>query len=283
MEEQRRIADFLDDQVARIDCIHAQRLSQIDLLRELTVSRISAWTNADAVRVRLKTVVYEVDERAGREVDASELLSVSIHLGVVPRAKITDDEPRSDSLANYKVVRPGDIVLNRMRAFQGGVGVAATEGVCSPDYAVIRPRIPDLSDYLHYVFRADWFVGEMSSRLRGIGSVDQGTVRTPRINVEDLLDIPIPMPEPDIRQDLVDRCERLQNETRALIEQTNSIIALLEERKRAVITAAVTGELDVTTARPIGVEKWVPNVSASVDTAVSEQASAKEASIGGIG
>jgi hypothetical protein len=48
-----------------------------------------------------------------------------------------------------------------------------------------------------------------------------------------------------------------------------------------VITAAVTGELDVTTARPIGVGKWVPNVGASIDNAAPAQAQAP--SIGGIG
>jgi len=57
--------------------------------------------------------------------------------------------------------------------------------------------------------------------------------------------------------------------------------SLLEERKRAVITAAVTGELDVTSARPIGVGKWVPNVGASVDNATAGRAQAP--SIGGIG
>ena len=53
----------------------------------------------------------------------------------------------------------------------------------------------------------------------------------------------------------------------------------LEERQRALITVAVTGELDVTTARPIGMGKWVPNVGAGVDAPLVGQASG----IGGIG
>ena len=59
--------------------------------------------------------------------------------------------------------------------------------------------------------------------------------------------------------------------------------SLLEERKRAVITAAVTGELDVTTARPIGVGKWVPNVGAGIDNTAPDQVPEQAPSVGGIG
>jgi len=66
----------------------------------------------------------------------------------------------------------------------------------------------------------------------------------------------------------------------ALADAHLAALQLLEDRKRAVITAAVTGELDVTTARPIGVGKWVPNVGASVGSATASPA--KAPSIGGI-
>lgn len=143
--------------------------------------------------VPLKRFCSEVDVRAGG--DQPPLLSVSIHRGVVPRSQFTDDQPRADDLSNYKLCEPSDVVLNRMRAFQGAIGVSHMRGIVSPDYLVLRPSSGVLSAYLHYAFRSQWFVGEMTSRIRGIGSTELGTVRTPRINASDLLGIELALPD----------------------------------------------------------------------------------------
>lgn len=145
-----------------------------------------------ATAVRVKQLCLPTDERASGNL--LPLLSVSIHHGVVPRSSLTSDEPRADDLANYKVCRAGDLVLNRMRAFQGAVGVSSAPGLVSPDYLVLRPCPGVDPNWLHHLFRSGSFVGEMIARLRGIGGTDLGTVRTPRINADDLADIRVWMP-----------------------------------------------------------------------------------------
>ncbi|MEV8015306.1 hypothetical protein AB0O76_02880 [Streptomyces sp. NPDC086554] len=110
------------------------------------------------------------------------------------RDTLTDDLPRAEDLSNYKLCEPGDIVLNRMRAFQGAIGISLQRGLVSPDYLVLRPSPHVDPRYLHHLFRSTWFVGEMVSRLRGIGNTENGAVRTPRINPEDLGDIPVSFP-----------------------------------------------------------------------------------------
>lgn len=139
--------------------------------------------------IPLRYLVEEIDERSGAELP---LLSVSIHLGVRRRDEITDDEPRADTLDTYKRCRRGDVVVNRMRAFQGALGVAPIDGLVSPDYAVLRPSDAADARFVAYVLRSPWGVAEMTSRLRGIGGVASGVVRTPRVNVADLFDIRIP-------------------------------------------------------------------------------------------
>ena len=249
LDVQRRIADFLDDQVTRIDRAVQLRRQQTELVRQRLVGRIEEETcHPGDPRVRLKSQVREVDERIGCEVDPGELLSVSIHLGVVPRSQVTDDLPRAESLANYKVVKEGDIVLNRMRAFQGAVGVAHRSGIVSPDYAVLRAGSSCDSGYLHHLFRAPWFVGEMTSRLRGIGSVEQGNVRTPRVNVEDLLMTMVPLPGLATQRRRRWDLDRESGQTERCIDNLEKAGSLLAERKRSLITAAVTGEFDVFTA-----------------------------------
>lgn len=180
--------------------------------------------------VRLKYMVDEVDERAGdRELP---MLSVSIHRGVVPREDISDKPTRADDCSLYKVVRPGDLALNRMRAFQGAVGLVRTVGIVSPDYTVLRSTNAAPA-FLHHLFRSHWFIGEMAKRVRGIGSVDQGNVRTPRVNFEDLRDIEVEAPVVPVQRAIAG----------FLDAETERIDGLLSRRRRQA--SAVAERLDV--------------------------------------
>lgn len=182
--------------------------------------------------LRLKHVCTVVDLRAGSR--RLPLLAVSIHHGVVPRDQLTDDEPRATDLSAYRLCEPGDIVLNRMRAFQGAIGMASVRGLVSPDYLVLRPRQRALGRYLHYLFRSTEFVGEMIARLRGIGSTDTGTVRTPRINAEDLLDIDVRLPPIDEQQATADYLDRETTRINALVGSKQRAIALYAERRTSL-------------------------------------------------
>ena len=189
--------------------------------------------------LRLKHVCDVIDVRAGSH--RPTLLAVSIHRGVVPREELTEDEPRADDLGMYRLCESGDIVLNRMRAFQGAVGMAPMRGLVSPDYLVLRPRQHALGRYLHYLFRSSEFVGQMVARLRGIGSTDTGTVRTPRINAEDLLDISVRLPPIDEQRAIANYLDREAAEIDSLIAAKEQLLALADERLRAWTFEALEG------------------------------------------
>lgn len=110
------------------------------------------------------------------------------------RDAITDADPRADDLSNYKVCLTGDLVVNRMSAYQGALGAAPSSGLVSPDYLILRPASGVHPPYLHHVGRSAWFIAEMTRLLRGIGSVEGGNVRTPRINWEDMASIELQLP-----------------------------------------------------------------------------------------
>jgi len=84
--------------------------------------------------------------------------------------------------------------------------------------------------FLGHLLRSDWMIGEMASRIRGIGSVELGTVRTPRINAADLLDIPVDIPVRPQQQRIADF---LDNQ----VARINSII--LVRRRQAESVEAV--------------------------------------------
>ncbi len=246
-EEQQAIADFLDAETARIDALIDKKQRLADVLKSRVSSSVEVTVQSSRSRwpcIPVKYLLHEIDERLGLR-NPIELLSVSIHLGVVPRASVTDDQPRAEELSPYKVCEKHDIVINRMRAFHGGLGRAPVRGIVSPDYTVLRPTREVNSCFLNHVFRSPWFIGELTARLRGIGSADQGNVRTPRINFDDLGLILVPTPPLSVQRHLAETLDseirRTNSGVRALIWQ----IALLHERRQALVTAAVTGQLDI--------------------------------------
>lgn len=245
--QQRAISDFLDAEAARIDSLIGKKLRLVSLLRQrlstLADGRISDLLST-AERVRLQRVVSEVDVRLGSD-DPPQLLLVSIHEGVVPREQFTDRLARADELTAYKRCRPGDLILNRMRAFQGGVGRAPVAGIVSPDYSVIRPKAGLDDRYLNHLARSRWFIGEMTARLRGIGGSNQGNVRTPRINFADLRLIEIPLPPLEEQRRLADRIEQASSAVRLAADKLQLQIDRIAEHRLALVTAAVTGQLKV--------------------------------------
>src|SRR5204862_5986625 len=104
---------------------------------------------------RIAWLFRECDERGQPDLP---LLEVSINVGVVLR-EFSDDRVESTAadFNTYKVARKGDIVFNKMRMWQGAVGVAPEDGLVSPDYAVAAPTGPLSPDYASLLFRTDMF------------------------------------------------------------------------------------------------------------------------------
>lgn len=183
---------------------------------------------------RAKYHFREIDDRAGgRDL---QLLAVSAYRGVVPRSD-TATGARSGDLSLYKVVEPGDLVINRMSAYEGALGRATSTGIVSPEYMVLRPRDSLESRYFSYLAKSSWFVAEMTARLRGIGTPDQGNVRTPRVNVESVGTIPIPIPPIPEQQAIADFLEKETSRVDALIARKLDLGRLLKARWRAAVAA----------------------------------------------
>ena len=141
--EQDRIVEFIRNQTARIDALIAKKERLIELLQEKRAALITrAVTKGFDPTVPMKdsgvewlgeipahwevrpngTLFAERDER-GR--DDLPILEVSIVTGVrVREFSESKIEQRSDNLGAYKVARANDIAFNKMRMWQGAVGVA---------------------------------------------------------------------------------------------------------------------------------------------------------------
>lgn len=190
---------------------------------------------------RFKIAIRAIDQRAGERSGELPLLSVSQHKGVVPRAELAGDEGRALDLGIYKVCRPGDIVLNRMSAYNGAVGLSRQDGIVSPDYLVLRPTPGMDGAFLAYLVRSQAFVAEMTRRVKGIGSTDSGSVRTPRIGLSELGDIRVHLPEFAMQRAIADYLDRETAQIDSFIAKNEELIALLGERRDAIVANEVTG------------------------------------------
>lgn len=202
------------------------------------------------------------DERAGSLADELPLMSVSQIHGVVPRSELVGDSGRADDLSKYKVAMTGDIVLNRMSAYNGALGVARQNGIVSPDYLVMIPSALADADFVTAWLKTPVGVFEMSRRLRGIGSADSSQVRTPRVNESDLRLIPIALPPLAEQRAVADYLDRETAQIDTLIEEQQRLIEMLRERRQAQISHAVGCGLDAAvTVKPsgLGAVPFVPD------------------------
>ncbi len=195
--------------------------------------------------VPAKSLYRVVDDRVGDLPDTLPLLSVSISRGVLRRDEITDKVARADDLGNYKVCSRQDVVINRMSAYQGALGISPVSGLVSPDYLVLRANPNVEPRFLSYTFRSTRFIGEITARLRGIGSTEQGNVRTPRINEDDLGLIPVCLPFYAMQIIIADYLDRETARIDNLLAAKRRMVELLEERIRLLAYAWTTKNGDV--------------------------------------
>ncbi len=198
----------------------------------------------------LGSLVQPVTERGRPDLP---LLSVVRERGVILRSSMTDDENHNfvpDDLSNYKVVRKGDLVINKMKAWQGSLGVAPCDGIVSPAYFVYHFGMADLR-YGQALLRSKpytWLFARASDGVR-IGQWD--------LSPYELKRIPVFVPPPDEQAAIVRYLGHVDRRIRRYIRAREKLIALLNEQKQAIIHRAVTRGLDANVPlKPSGVE-WL--------------------------
>jgi len=179
------------------------------------------------------------DERAGSLADELPLMSVSQIHGVIPRSELVGDSGRAEDLGKYKVALAGDIVLNRMSAYNGALGVARQNGIVSPDYLVMTPSPLADPEFVAAWLKTPLGVSEMARRLRGIGSAEAKQVRTPRVNESDLRLIPIALPPIAEQRAIADYLDRETARIDTLIEEQRRLIEMLRERRESVVDSTL--------------------------------------------
>ena len=109
-----------------------------------------------------------------------ELLSVTMNDGVMPRSEIEGKDNSSEDKSNYKVVLTGDMVYNSMRMWQGANGISPCDGIVSPAYTVLMPKIPISNGYFTAFFKSPNLINEFRKNSQGMTS-DTWNLKYPQI------------------------------------------------------------------------------------------------------
>jgi type I restriction enzyme, S subunit len=263
LSEQVAVTAFLDRETGKIDALIAEQEKLLALLAEKRQAAIShavtRGLNPEALMkdsgvesfgdipkhwrpTRLK-LLFRLQKRQGFA--EKEVLSVYRDFGVVRKDSRTDNFNKTpEDLSAYQLVQGGDLVVNKMKAWQGSLGVSSLEGITSPDYVVFEPRHEEVPEYLHYLLRAKAMVGMYRSISNGIRLAQW------RLEPDAFLSLRVFLPPVDEQREIAEYIYSEVSKIDSLMENAEKVIGLLGERRGALIAAAVTGKIDVRHAVP---------------------------------
>ena len=240
IERQRHIVEFLDAELEQIDALTAEQERLVSLLIERRAAVAEELVSrADSKEVRNRGIFRHVDRKS--KTGEEELLSVSHITGVTPRSEKNVTMFEAESKIGYNLVEPGELVINTMWAWMGALGVSDFEGIVSPSYDIYEfiDRGEFCPEYFDMLYRTDRYIGLMKAHSRGIWESRL------RLYPDVFLSLTSPVPSLKAQQQIAHEYRVKCAETDELLLKVQSLTSLLEERKQALITAAVTGELEV--------------------------------------
>ena len=180
---------------------------------------------------------YKRIKRTGYEKE--ELLSVYRDYGVIPKSSRDDNNNKpSDDLSPYQLVCENNLVMNKMKAWQGSIAISEFRGIVSPAYFVYEPSKQAGSlihpKYVHYLLRHPIYIAQYMSRSKGI-RVNQWD-----LDPDEFQRIELILPEKDEQEQIINFLDHETAKIDTLISKQEKLIFLLKEKRQAVISHAVT-------------------------------------------
>ncbi|MSS43403.1 restriction endonuclease subunit S [Anaerosalibacter bizertensis] len=256
-EEQDKIADFLDHNLAKIDKFVELTERQIELLKEqkevLINDAVTKGIDKDVVYkdsgidwigeipehwevTRLKYILDNKTEK-GRVLkdDQSYIGLANIEsktgniIGIDNDIKIESDSPK---------FKEGDILFGKLRPYLTKVAIAKNSGLCSGEILVLRNKnSTNFKKYILYRFLSYDFINIVNASTYGS--------KMPRAEWSFISSLKISLPPKKEQKEIVDYIEKETNKIDRTIELYKNQIELIKEYRTSLIASAVTGKIDV--------------------------------------
>ena len=261
LAEQQTIANFLDKESIRTDGLLAAKQRLLDLLAEKRRAIIATavtrgldpnvklrdsgvpWLGEIPAHWEIERARWLFRERDMRSTTGDEeMLTVSHLTGVTPRSEKDVNMFEAETNEGYKLCEPGDLVINTLWAWMGAMGTAPVKGIVSPAYNVYEPGPRLAPAYIDALVGLPVFAQEVTRYSKGVWSSRL------RLYPEGFFEVHLPVPPQEEQRAVVEHIARETAKLDAVRAATERTIALLKERRSALIAAAVTGQLDMEAA-----------------------------------
>lgn len=216
---------------------------------------------ADLFRERRLKYAATINDETLSESTNSESELAYIDIGNV------DSQGRVHDIINYRfedapsrarrIVRDGDVIISTVRTYLQAIAPIEDPQdnlVVSTGFAVVRPSQKLDHRFCKYALRANRFLWEVQSRSTGVSY--------PAINASDLADIRINLPEVGIQRQIANYLDRETARIDELIAEKERMLALLDEKRSALISRVVTRGLDPNAPLKPSGQEWLGKIPA---------------------
>lgn len=130
-----------------------------------------SWIGEIPSHWNIKRIKYLFKEEDEKNSDLSfQLLTFSRKKGIIPFSEVNEKESSATDLSNYKIIRAGQLLENRMQAWSGMFAKSEITGCVSPDYSVFSPTTKDVNvDFFAHLFRTNQYIAHWINLSRGVG------------------------------------------------------------------------------------------------------------------
>lgn len=259
LSEQHAIVSFLDKELGKIDTYMEKEQQLIDRLKELKQSVIARavtrginpdakmkpsginWIGEIPEYWEIKSLRNFIKIMSDKGHPDEQLLSVVREQGVIIRNVESKEENHNfvpDDLSGYKLVKEGQFVINKMKAWQGSYAVSNYRGIVSPAYYTCD-LIFENKEFFNEAIRSKAYVPFFTQYSKGIrvGQWDLSPIS--------LKEIPFLLPPSDEQQAIVDYITTATTKIDKLIVEKTYELEYMKELRQRIISDAVTGKIDV--------------------------------------
>lgn len=256
IDEQKRIADFLDAKCAEIDALTADIQTQIDTLEQYKRSVITEtvtkglnpnaemkdsgvqWignmpAHWDAIRGKY---ILRYMQKPVREDDG--VITCFRDGEVTLRSNRREDGfTMSDKEIGYQGIDVGDLVVHGMDGFAGSIGISDSRGKASPVLNVLETD--QNKRYIMYYLRSMAYSDVFLALATGI------RVRSCDLRWNKLAELSYPVPPLNEQNAIVKHIDSVLSKADAVIADKKAQLATLDEYKKSLIFEYVTGKKEV--------------------------------------
>ena len=259
LDEQTRIADFLDRKTVQIDQAIAQKERQIELLKErkqiLIHNAVTRGLNPNVKmkdsgvewigeipehwEVKMLKYVFKISKRIAGAL-GPDVLSIT-QSGIKIKDIVSGEGQLSMDYSKYQLVYKGDFAMNHMDLLTGYVDISNFDGVMSPDYRVFNLILTNCdNDYMLFLLQMGYKSKVFYAHGQGVSLLGRWRFPTENFN-----NFQFPIPPYSDQVAIVDFIRLTTGAADKAISINQDEIEKLKEYKTTLINAAVTGKIKV--------------------------------------